>query len=473
MRRLMILLLAVVPFISHAQSKFWIYLKEDDDVKESDVFRDHRIRPLVYSEWLNAVSAYLDEDQLQKLKVHSSVVKIERIGRFMVPCSTSHPERGYYGALDQMDAQYMEQQGLTGKGITIGIIDIGFVKSDIEPTLRHVFVNKQLIQARDFVTPGNEQLLWNPQSPADSHGTEVWKRIGGYDADRDILHGMATGAKYYLARTDHGAYEFRGEEDNWVAAIEWLHSLGVRLVHSSLGYSIDFNDPAENHKPFEVDGKSTAITRAAEIAVKQKGMFLVLAAGSDGANPDWGMLAVPADAPGVLSVGATDQDGLRHAMSGIGPPFNNIAKPDLSCYSMTGTSFSAPVISGLVACMMEQKPSLTNEQIITILHKASHLYPFGNNYIGYGIPKTDRVLKLIDNENAIVNNSKELQVSGNTFEIKTKANVVTIFHKKDAWSVNRQQLIENSGKKVVVVRDNECARSTVVLPSQVIEIVWQ
>ena len=76
--------------------------------------------------------------------------------------------------------------------------------------------------------------------------------IGFHPGD---LIGPAYGASFVLARTEIVAQEIQAEEDYWVAASEWMESLGVDIISSSLGY-IDWYDTTQ------LDGQTAVITRA-------------------------------------------------------------------------------------------------------------------------------------------------------------------------------------------------------------------
>ena len=174
-----------------------------------------------------------------------------------------------------------------------------------------------------------------------------------------------------------------------------MDSLGVQLVNSSLGYS-QFDDQSENYLTTEMDGEHGITSKAAEIAVRERGMLLVISAGNAGAKP-WRLVTVPADAPSVLTVGATQLKGpIRISYSSIGPDYTDFLKPDVSAYSPNGTSFSAPVVTGFMACLMEYAPELSNFELMEVIKKSSGIYPFGNNFIGYGIPSATEALNIID-----------------------------------------------------------------------------
>ena len=115
-----------------------------------------------------------------------------------------------------------------------------------------------------------------------------------------------------------------------------------------------------------MDGKSTAIARAVEIATTQKGMLIVVAAGNE-ARDAWQTLSTPGDAQHALTVGASKFDIWdKMDYSSIGPDYTDFVKPDISVYSTLGTSYSTPIVTGLVACIWQMDSTLTNLEIIDI-----------------------------------------------------------------------------------------------------------
>ena len=100
-------------------------------------------------------------------------------------------------------------------------------------------------------------------------------KIAGYEAENKKLIGFAPNAEFYLASSENSKSETKIEEYQWVKALEWMDSLGVKLVNSSLGYA-EFDDPDENYLISQMDGKHGITSIAADIAVKKRGMLLVI-----------------------------------------------------------------------------------------------------------------------------------------------------------------------------------------------------
>jgi hypothetical protein len=427
------------------------------------------------SKWLNAVTAYLSDEQLLKVKQLPFVKSLEIVYPNLCYAGVFSKEHDFY-PLIQVEAFLLAKQNLNGKDIKIGVIDGGFAEAYEKIALKHVFKNNQLLGVKDFISGKEENFFSKATNEKSTHGADVWQVLSGIDSKADVQYGIAPAANYYLARTDNDSLEYRGEEDNWIAALEWMDSLGVRLINSSLGYSTGHDRSEENYTPADMNGNTTAISKAAQIAVAEKGMVIIVSGGNHGVEKEWEIVSAPADANGVISVGANDKFFMKQPESSIGSVSVPYLKPNISCYSDYGTSFAAPIITGLVACIMQKDRSLKVEDIIRIIEKSGHLYPYGNNYLGYGVPHAGRILKLIENRNYNFNRSREIRQKGNSITFKGKylyEDFAAVFHKKDLYNVIKQEFLIVNENTLVIQKPDNAIRSTIGLKDRVIEIVWE
>ena len=439
--------------------------------------RQAGIEPLCQSRWLNAVSAMLTKEQRKHIASLPFVKEITPIDRSIVVMSLNGAKPHFAPVMAQIQADDFAKAGLTGRFVTIGVIDAGFFAADSAEALKHIFERNGVKAVRDYVNPEKTQhnLFRTMETMSDFHGTEVLAAIGGLDPHENLQYGLATDATFYLARTDQGNREYRGEEDNWVQAMEWLDSLGVRIINTSLGYARGFSNPKENYEPKEMDGKTSLISRAAQLAADKKGILIIVSAGNEGDDRNWRIISTPADAQGVLSVGATNARlWNRIGYSSIGPEALPYLKPNVSCFSLYGTSLSAPVITGFAACLMQANPKLTNKQIIDIIEKSSHLYPYGNNYIGYGVPLASRAIALVKNQ-SLPATTRIIKANGKTVGLPVNSNepLASVFHKKDATHVLTQEAVKIIKGKITLQRINGEHQTTVDLKQEVIEVIWE
>ncbi|QRR03638.1 S8 family serine peptidase [Dyadobacter sandarakinus] len=507
MKRLFLLALLLSPAFTFGSTKYWIYLKskdlnaapavsrltlenreklglaqqEDTDLPVNPAFeavlKGQSVKILNRSRWLNAVSATLTGEQVERVKQLDFVSDIVPIDPGFYIARTQPVEKAQMApVMSQVQADAFLKEGITAKNVIIGVIDAGFYGADSSLSLSQVFKNNRILGIRDYVKRGRpgDLLFSTAESFSDMHGTEVLAAISGIDFQDQIQYGMATNASFYLARTDYSLREYRGEEDNWIAAMEWMDSLGVRLINTSLGYAKGFSDPKENYTPSQMDGKTSAITRAAQIASDKKGIMLIVSAGNEGDDKSWGIVSAPADARGVLSVGATNGKlWNRIGYSSVGPEFLNYVKPNVSCYSLYGTSLSAPVITGFAACLLQANPSLTNKELLSLIEKSSHLYPYGNNFVGYGVPQASRALALAKAP-YLPENGKLIRSAGRACEVEVGSSepMVAIYRKKNQKDVMSQQVAKVQNGKISLKRQNGEKFTTIDLRDSVIEVAW-
>lgn len=298
-------------------------------------------------------------------------------------------------------ADKMHEQGFTGQGMRIAIFDSGFRSANSLPGLSHVFINNRVLATYDFVS--KEESVYED----DEHGLRVFSAMAAYVPGQII--GTAYEADYLLFRTEDASSEFRIEEINWLMAAEYADSAGVDVINSSLGYNY-FSNPDMNYSQADMDGNTALITRAADIAAST-GMLVVVSAGNEG-NDSWQTIAAPADADSVLSVGAVDKESMYASFSSRGPSADGRIKPDLTAQgrgtvlsdasgntiSSNGTSFSSPVLAGMVAGFWQAYPQLTNMEVIAYLKKSASQATKPDSLLGYGLPDFPKAAALVEND---------------------------------------------------------------------------
>ena len=142
-----------------------------------------------------------------------------------------------------------------------------------------------------------------------------------------------------------------------------------------------------------------ALSKGVDIAFS-RGMICVVSAGNDG-NNSWHYVASPADANHALTIGAVNALGNYASFSSQGPSFDGRVKPDVvakganpyvaipsgsitNAYS--GTSFSGPIIAGMVASFWQALPLKTNAELVQLIKESASIYATPNVTLGYGIP---------------------------------------------------------------------------------------
>ena len=305
------------------------------------------------------------------------------------------------------NGQYMHKHGFTGKGITIAVLDAGFSAVDQLPVFDNLWENGRILGTRSFVNPGESVFSQS------THGMSVLCVIGGFLPGE--LVGSAPDASFWLIRSENAFSEYIIEEDNWIAAAEFADSAGADIINTSLGYS-EFDYWNQNHLYSDMDGNTTRISRAADIAAS-KGMLVVVSAGNEG-NSAWKYITAPADADSVLTVGAVDPYLDVAEFSSRGPSSDNQVKPDVMAIGKgiyvaspdetirpgNGTSFSAPLITGLAACLWQANRESSAMEIRQAICESADRYNQPDDEFGFGIPDFNlaNVLLQLEQENSPV-----------------------------------------------------------------------
>lgn len=301
--------------------------------------------------------------------------------------------------ITQLGIDQMHAKGFSGKDIKIAVLDDGFSRADQIGYLQAIYTDKRLLGT--LVT--NPSL--NSVYEGGAHGTQVWSTIAAQAPGK--LFGTAFQAQFAIAQTEESEHELLVEEANWMRGAEWADSLGTDIISSSLGYS-EFDNSRYNHRYSDMDGRTTLVSKAAAWAAS-KGIVCIISAGNQGSD-SWKYITAPADADSILSVGAVDRTGLRASFSSIGPSSDLRIKPDIAAMglatiaglpsgsfgSISGTSFSAPLIAGLVAGIIQANPQKTAQEIIHGIRKSGTQASKPDQLLGYGIPHFDRISQLLN-----------------------------------------------------------------------------
>lgn len=434
------------------------------------------------SKWFNMVTIYsTDQNALNTIEAFSFVESVDKAGNsksvegesieksfFANEWIKEIGETGLYKALtggdsydygaaanqiQMLNGDLVHDMGFDGAGITIAVLDAGFLNVDEWDAFDSIWDNGQILGTKDFVDPHNPNIF-----DSHYHGCMVLSTMGA-NSPGEIV-GTAPQADYWLLRSEDGESETPIEEFNWVSAAEFADSVGADIINSSLGYT-EFDDPFESHTYEDMDGNTTPITIGADIAVS-KGMIVVNSAGNSG-NDSWHYIGAPADGDSVFSIGAVDGSGNYAGFSSVGPTSDGRIKPNVVAQGQasaiidpwsgtvsfgSGTSFSSPITAGMVACLWQAYPAKRNTEIMEAIQLAgSNASTAPDNQTGWGIPDymaAYSVLTVVENNPA---KASGLDVFPNPF-----VNEINIaFEDKDVL-MNKIELTDISGK-VVFVKD--------------------
>ena len=310
--------------------------------------------------------------------------------KFAIENQTSRIEYNYGAAANQIEmieGDYLHELDFTGEGMIIGVTDSGFPNFATNPAFSHVVNNNRLLGTFDFFS-----RTTNVEGTG-QHGVNTTSDIVGFLENQFV--GTAPNASLYLFRTEYGPDENPREEAWYVEALERADSLGVDVVNTSLGYQ-EYDNPNYTHTYEDLNGVTTFAARGSNIAF-EKGMILVTSAGNAGNG--FGTVATPADAIGLLAVGAVNAAGNYASFSSRGPTVDGRIKPDVMAQGQgsavirengtvdfsNGTSFSSPILAGAVTCLWQSKPDAKNYEIMQIVRETASIYNNPTDEMGYGI----------------------------------------------------------------------------------------
>ena len=304
-------------------------------------------------------------------------------------------------AAAQINAPAAWAAGFDGTGVDVAVIDTGVVAV---PGLSSA---GKIVDAADLSTDsGNEALRFRD---GEGHGTSMAGIIAGDGSGGPHSKGVAPGARIINVKV--GASDGSVDISQVVAAIDWVvqnkTSFGRNIRVINLSYTTDA----------ATDYKSDPLTHAVETAWKA-GIVVVASAGNDGKSLQ--RLGNPAADPFVLAVGAASFDAAtaKFTVPDWSSQGNGTRNPDvvapgtdiaslrvpgslldasfpaarfydpLTCTSFfrgSGTSQSAAVTSGAVALLLQQRPSLTPDQIKALLKSSARSASVGAQKQGSGV----------------------------------------------------------------------------------------
>ena len=362
---------------------------------------------LTRSKWFNGITIQCDSSTLNSVLTLPFVASDRRVFRIGnprgprkfsggMPLNTPSSLRisgiNYGTSFNQihlMNGEFLHQEGYTGEGMLIAVLDAGFYSVDQLAAFDSLKMNNRLIATWDFVDDEDSVFEDSP------HGMNVLSTIAGNLPG--ALVGTAPGASFLLLRSEDASTENIIEEYNWNAAAEFADSAGADVITSSLGYTT-FDDSTANHSYADMDGMHCPSSIAADIAVS-KGILVVTSAGNSGSG-SWHYIGAPSDGTQVISVGAVDSVGVHASFSSFGPGAGGLVKPNVCAKGLlssvadvfggvseaNGTSFACPILAGSATCLWQAFPHATALELKSVIERSAHLYHNPNDSMGYGIP---------------------------------------------------------------------------------------
>lgn len=302
--------------------------------------------------------------------------------------NASTPPVALSTAAASIGADQMQANGIDGEGVGIAMIDTGVV-----PVLG-LTEPGQVVNGPDLSFESQSDTM--RYLDGFGHGTHMAGIIAGNDGAAGSFRGIAPGAKLISMRV--GAHDGAVDVTQVIAAIDWAvqhkddPGLNIRVINLSYG-----TDGTQ-------DARFDPLSHAIEVAWRN-GITVVVGGGNDGT--DRTMLVNPATNPYVIAVGAADIHNTPTIADDTVAPFSSrgsssrsvdLVAPGVSIASLrdpgstidsehpsavvnerffrgSGTSQAAAVTSGAVALLLSARPSLTPDQVKSLLRSTATPVP--------------------------------------------------------------------------------------------------
>ncbi|WP_168714098.1 S8 family serine peptidase [Streptomyces sp. A1136] len=267
-----------------------------------------------------------------------------------------------------------------GTGITVAVVDSGFREVPGVPgesVLPGVSVMSPPMEQPDKKYPAHDDL--------DGHGTTMTAAIVG-DGTGGAPKGLAPGAKVMPVRTSLGTLQEFAAGHEGAKGIRYAADNGAKIINLSWG-----------------DDLAYEVVKSAVQYAQSKGALVFAAMGNDGdSNNNGSMLTM---IPGVIGVGAVDDDGGVLALSSHGPD-TDLSAPGGKvpirctdnkgwCVGDGGTSYASALASASAALVWSAHPNWTANQVARVLIQTAGGPRDGakrNDYVGYGVARPRVVL---------------------------------------------------------------------------------
>ncbi len=344
----------------------------------------------------------------------SNVDNTIRISSSKIKISSTYNAQDYIGLQDSL-----WDNGLTGKNITVAILDTGIFAN------HSVFTNSGKLDWFERILNFYDVIKNQSSIPLDDHGHGTWATsiLGGNCSD---YQGVAPDVNLVILKI----FDSTGETNASIleSAINWVIQnkdvFDIKIVSMSFGA-----------KPEPDNHDEIALFHSLTRTLIDNGILVVAAGGNDGdPSKDYGdgTINAPASDKAVLAVGGVDYNGNMYSSSAKGPTFEGVIKPDVCApavgvigadknfqdgYSYgTGTSGATPFVAGLAALMLEKVETLTPFQLKSIISltsfKTVNPRVIQDNIQGWGIIQGYAALDALNNP-ILINESTEIGFSLN------------------------------------------------------------
>ncbi len=347
-------------------------------------------------------------NQYPSISCCSTTLSVEKIEHLLNNCN--HIKKVYYDrkvtalldkATPSIHSDQLHQNGLTGKDVTIAVIDTG-----IYP---HADIRDRIKGFKDFIN--------NRTAPYDDNGH------GTHCAGDAAGNGALSGGKYRGPAPEANLVGVKvldkmgsGSLSTVISGIEWCiqnqTQFNIKVLSLSLG-----SDAVQS-------AQDDPVVKAVDKAWDQ-GMVVCVAAGNSGSSQQ--TIASPGISPKIITVGAINDynteersDDRVADFSSRGPTIDGLMKPDLitpgvniislrspnsfldkinassrvdtNYFSLSGTSMATPICAGVVAQLLQKEPNLSPDIVKSRLIRACENIGESNYAQGHGYLNASKLL---------------------------------------------------------------------------------
>lgn len=375
-----------------------VFAQEDNEIKRVAVDVSDRSEVLEVDPDAEIIGKY-DKDTL-KVETENAVEMVKEIPGAKIDAKAKIYTGGYtndtYNNPNKLPYLYnngiftLHQKGYKGSGVEIAVID-----TDISSNLSEISANIDWTNAYNAIT---KKPLLKDGAAKDDHSTMIAGVIAGKHGNSAGVAGVAPAAKILPVMISNG--QSGGYMENYYNALEYLDGLldagkvpNLKVINISSGF-MEMDDSAchDNQKPDyylnvyyqaqEVKDLIDHIRTAHKVTIvcaqgNYGEEYIVWKDGPNKGKKDWlgDNYGFPGDLPGVVSVGMTDKYNMISGESSFRPDTDLIAagadvallKSNGKYMIGSGTSFSAPVVSGIFALMYGKNKNKTESDILSAL----------------------------------------------------------------------------------------------------------
>jgi serine protease AprX len=386
-----------VEFFTKKMKKIPLVIEFEEDCFELGIndVKKTKCRTLHHHPSISCCSAKLSVEDIETLLNTSSHIKKVYYDRKVTALLDT--------ATPAIHSDQLQQSGLTGKDVTIAVIDTGIYA--------HEDLQGRIIGFKDFVN--------NRTAPYDDNGH------GTHCAGDAAGNGALSGGKYVGPAPEANLVGVKvldkmgsGSLSTVISGVDWCiqnqSQFNISILSLSLG-----SDAQQS-------AKDDPVVKAVEKAW-DNGMVVCVAAGNSG--PSSSTIASPGISPKIITVGAANDkntversDDVVVDFSSRGPTIDGLTKPDLvtpgvniislrsprsfldktnasarvdtNYFSLSGTSMATPICAGIIAQMLQDNPNLSPDDVKRNLINACEDIGQDENAQGYGYLNALRLMQM-------------------------------------------------------------------------------